>query len=121
MKPTDTRDASITFTAPKDWNEDKDGKCGDLPVRVELYGESRIVQLVSTWEFSSGEREHIARGGVIEVMLCTPNQPAMAMAVVDPVGYEPATERAITLNESAHGNDHVEVGDPFGYGESGGG
>jgi hypothetical protein len=107
MRPTITRDATHNFQAPENWDAEKDGECGDLLVRAELYGESKIIQLVSAWKPSASELALLNAGGVVEVMLCVPNQPVMAVAVVE--AAEPAAvivdnREPITINEGAHGH-----------------
>lgn len=116
MRPTVTRGATHNFTAPANWDETTDGKCGDLQVRAELVGERQIVELFSTWKPTEDDIAHINRGGVVEIGICSGTQPAMQVGVVDPV--EPAllkyvapqagevVERppTITINEEAHGH-----------------
>lgn len=117
MKPTNTRAATHLFAKPANWNSEKDGECGDLIVRAETYGKSEIVQLVSTWKPSEAELVMLQNGGVIEVSLCTPSQPAMAVAVVEPfiLDREPVSssltdtdqvtlDKVVTINEEAHGH-----------------
>jgi len=109
MRPTVTRGATHNYQKPDNWNAEKDGECGDLQVRAETYGESKIIQLVSTWKPNSAELKLLKQGGVVEVMLLTPIQPPMAVSVVEPI--EPALikyvvpQGGLTINEIAHGDD----------------
>lgn len=129
MKPTITRGATHLFSKPENWDDKTmDGGCGDLQVRAETFGEANVVQLISTWKPSASELKLLNKGGVVEIGLCTPNQPAMCASVVSPVheldglsveeclarGLDPLSlkdnpplsgvEKApITINEEAHG------------------
>src|ERR1700757_2469177 len=85
MRPTKTRGETNCFKAPKNWDPEKDGECGDLSVRVEYYGERKLIQHVSTWKPSAADLEFLNNGGVIECMLVAAGQPPMALAVVEPV------------------------------------
>lgn len=108
MTPTNTRGATHNFHAPKNWDEAKDGACGALEVRAETYGESGLMQLVSTWHPSADELARLNAGGVIECMLITTGQPPMTLAVVDalvPPAAKPEVPH-ITINEDAHGDDY---------------
>jgi len=108
MKPVETRGATHNYQPPANWDEKKDGACGDLKVRAEHYGERKIIQLVSTWRPTAVELAHLNRGGVIEMALLTNVQPPCYLSVVDPVGEVIVDDRhgtpAITINEEAHGD-----------------
>jgi hypothetical protein len=86
MRPTTTRNATHLFQAPANWNEETDGKCGDLQVRAETFGAREVVELFSTWGPTPDELAQLNRGGVIEIGICSATQPAMQVGVVDPVG-----------------------------------
>lgn len=58
MRPINFPGANINFTAPRNWNDEKDGVCGDLPVCVN----KEHGQFTSVWEPSAEERERIAKG-----------------------------------------------------------
>lgn len=88
MRPTVTREATHNFQAPKNWEPDSDGQCGDLQVRMETFGPRNVIELFSTWKPSDEERKLIAEGGVIEVGVCSNNQPVMQLCVVSPVPPE---------------------------------
>src|SRR5674476_379296 len=85
MRPTVTRNATHNFQAPENWNEETDGKCGDLQVRAETMGEREIVELFSTWKPTEHELRQLNAGGVIEIGICSIAQPAMQVDVVEPV------------------------------------
>ncbi len=124
MKPTVTRGATHNFQKPENWDEEKMGKCGDLQVRMDVFGGNEVnnIECFSTWKPSTEELAHLNQGGVIEVGLCVLNQPVMSVGVVDPV--EPALIKyvshegtddaeldaqearpiSLTINEDAHGH-----------------
>jgi len=104
MKPTITRDATHRFTAPENWKPEDDGECGDLLVRMEVVGPNKIVECFSTWKPTTSEIAMLNAGGVIEIGLCVANQPAMQVGVVEPVVAPRPQEKAITINEDAHGH-----------------
>lgn len=126
MRPTVTRGARHNYQKPENWDDEKDGPCGDLQVRKELYGSRGIVQCVSTWKPSADELRALLAGGVVELAICAIDQPPCAVYVVDPVEIaphpldgvsveecfaqgrnplEPAPTRPVTINEHAHGDD----------------
>ena len=112
MRPTFTREATHNFQKPANW-QPEDGECGDLQVRMETFGPREIIELFSTWKPTDEERKLIAEGGVIEIGICTNNQPPMQVGVVAPLepelepyaSHEGVADRsaAITINEDAHG------------------
>lgn len=105
MRPTQTRDKTITFTPPENWDQDRDGPCGALEVRVQTHGGNEIPELVSTWKPDADELAHLNAGGVIELFIITAGkQPPVGMAVVDPVHGPKAEVPHITINEDAHGH-----------------
>jgi len=85
MIPTKTLGMTHAFSAPENWDADKDGKCGTLEVRMQLVGESRFVELVSTWKPSAEELAVLNAGGVIEIALAQATQCVMRAYVVEPV------------------------------------
>lgn len=105
MKSTTTRGATHNYIAPENWDPATDGQCGDLQVRVELYGGRGIIDNVSTWKPSAEDIAHFNRGGVLELSVLALTQPPVGLCVVDPV-EEPAPRAEvphITINEDAHG------------------
>lgn len=84
MQPTKTRDKTITFKKPENWDDKRDGSCGDLEVRVGEHGENRLITLTSTWKPTAFELGMLAAGGMIEVMIISASQPPMSVAVVAP-------------------------------------
>src|ERR1035437_5028050 len=120
MKPTITRGATNNVQSPENWDEGAFGKCNDLQVRMDVFegNETKLIECFSTWEPSAEELAHLNRGGVIEVGLCVLNQPVMRLNVVAPVSIQSTDQVSLdkseppvtTINEEAHGNDHVPMG-----------
>lgn len=107
MRPTATRGATHNYQAPENWDAEKDGECGDLQVRVQLYGARGIIDNVSTWKPNAAELSRLNLGGVIELSILSPTQPAVSLSVVDPAqGYVIDLKGPLTINEQAHGDDH---------------
>lgn len=111
MKPTVTRGATNNFQKPANWNDELDGACGDLQVRMQVHGERWLREMVSTWKPDASELAHLNRGGVIELMITSTNHPPVGLCVVDPVEPElvryvaPQDDKPpITINEEAHGH-----------------
>lgn len=104
MRPTVTRGATHNFQKPENWDDEADGKCGDLQVRAEVYGERQVIELISTWKPSQHELFLLNAGGVIEVGLTTVSQPPMRLYVVDPV--EPALLPYVAPQADHVGDDH---------------
>lgn len=126
MRPTATRGATNNFQKPANWDDEKDGVCGDLQVRMQAHGERSLCEMVSTWKPDAADLAHLNRGGVIELCITSTGHPPVGMVIVDPVEsiatpdltlrdndgssfVEPGTgtvrdERTITINEEAHGH-----------------
>ena len=82
MIPIETRGATKSFTKPEGWDDEKDGWCGVLSVRVEDVGAlRRRSHHVSTWKPSPQEIARLVNGGSIE-LTCVGVQPPVAMEVI---------------------------------------
>ena len=79
MKPVDIKGATAGFTKPRTWNDDRDGPCGVLPVRVEQEGVYNYHY--SAWKPDAEELKLLNRGGVVE-LCCIGIQPPVSVAVV---------------------------------------
>jgi hypothetical protein len=126
MRPTATRGSTNNFQPPENWDQEKDGPCGDLQVRMQLHGERGLFEMVSTWKPDASELAHLNRGGVVELAITSTGHPAVGLSVVDPVGLQSTDQvsldsEPITINESAHGDDSHggPEEDQFGYGGRG--
>lgn len=80
MKPVETQGANQNFTPPLGWDEEKDGRCGVLSVRIEAHGE-RYQSFVSTWEPTAEELVALQAGARVELS-CIGVQPPVALNVV---------------------------------------
>lgn len=81
MTPVKVSGQNFTFTKPsRDWDDDKDGECGDLPVRREN-GRNGKAYLYSNWMPDEEELRTLNAGGSIE-LLCVGVQPPVALSVV---------------------------------------
>ena len=69
---------------PKDWDEEKDGYCGGLPIRIERRGDMAF--FVSHLEPSPDELEAIKAGAPIEIAISSPQHPVLQMGVGDVPG-----------------------------------
>ncbi len=49
--------------APKDWNPERDGDCGALPIRVTFHPDGTVNYCESAWEPTPRELEHLMAGG----------------------------------------------------------
>jgi hypothetical protein len=102
MRPTHTRGTNKTFVKPKGWNDELDGDCGDLEVRIQPFGK-RLIEFVSTWKPSAEEIAHIVRGGVIELFIVG-SQPPVGLLVVDPVSPPGTDARPVRHDYNQRGS-----------------
>jgi hypothetical protein len=79
MQPVKVRDQTIDFVKPHNWDDERDGQCGVLPVRVEQDG--RYNCHYSNWKPNIEELKLLAQGGVVE-LCCVGVQPPVSVAVV---------------------------------------
>jgi hypothetical protein len=84
MQNIDTVGATHKFGEPTNWNEEKDGHCHTLSVRVELHGSRGLIKLVSTWKPSKAELALLNIGGAVELSILAQGQPPVALNVVEP-------------------------------------
>lgn len=78
MIPIPTRDSTGPFHKPEDWDNEKDGECGSLSVRVEMVG--RHPYHISTWKPTQHELWALDAGGVV-VLTCVGLQPPVKVEV----------------------------------------
>jgi hypothetical protein len=79
MRPVTTKDATHTYHAPNGWDENLDGLCGSLSVRVEEVGRRR--HYISTWTPSPEEVMALRQGSAIEIRIVDV-QPPLAVSVL---------------------------------------
>lgn len=75
MKPKNFEGA-VPFNKPKNWDDERDGVCGALPVFVE--GPRHI----SWWTLSDEERKAIVNGADVW-LTCYGSQPPVALLILD--------------------------------------
>jgi hypothetical protein len=79
MRPTKVRDQNADFAKPLDWDDTRDGQCGNLPIRVEQEGVYK--SHYSAWKPDAEELKLLCRGGVVE-LCCVGIQPPVSVSVV---------------------------------------
>lgn len=89
MKPVPTRGETNPFTKPEGWDDNSDGPCGVLSVRVEQHGNRKYHY--STWQPTQEEIWALDAGGVV-VLTCVGLQPPVALSVEGP---DDATKKSI--------------------------
>lgn len=83
MLPVKVKGETNSFKKPADWDDKRDGQCGDLSVRREIHGEH--VYHYSAWKPSADELATLNAGGVVE-LCCVSIQPPVAVGVVENAG-----------------------------------
>lgn len=56
---------NVNYGAPIDWNEERDGPCGVLPVLRGIEPETGLLTCTSVWELTPEERLAVAAGANI--------------------------------------------------------
>ena len=79
MKWVAVRGKNADFGKPRDWDENRDGPCGTLPVRVEQEGIYNAHY--SAWKPDAAELARLNEGGVVE-LCCVGIQPPVSLSVV---------------------------------------
>lgn len=79
MKWADIEGKNADFGKPRSWDEQRDGPCGVLPVRVEQEGIYNYHY--SNWKPDAEELKLLNAGGVVE-LCCVGIQPPVSVAVV---------------------------------------
>lgn len=79
MKCVKVHDQNTNFGKPHNWDDERDGPCGVLPVRVESVGVYNYHY--SNWKPDAEELKLLRRGGVVE-LCCVGTQPPVSVAVV---------------------------------------
>jgi len=80
MKPVPTKGETNPFVKPEGWDDERDGRCGVLSVRVETHGVRNYH--ISTWKPDADELAKLASGACVE-LTCVGLQPPVAVAVGD--------------------------------------
>jgi hypothetical protein len=82
MRPVWVKDANKIYKPPRDWMEERDGKCGDLYVRRFQPDGAGPAYHYSAWKPSADELQALIDGGVVELLIIGV-QPAVALNVVE--------------------------------------
>lgn len=80
MKWTTIKGRTHNFSKPRDWDDERDGPCGTLPVRVEPV--SFYNYHYSAWRPDAEELALLNAGGVVE-LCCVGIQPPVSIHVVE--------------------------------------
>lgn len=68
--------------APKDWDAEKDGPCGSLPVFAEV--SNGTMRMTSAWKPSAEELDALLRGGVVALVIYGTLHPPIAVGTFAP-------------------------------------
>ncbi len=83
--------------APKDWNQDLDGRCGVLPVVDALDEQSGFNFIYSVWKPTADELEQLNNGGALRLGIMGTVHPVVNMAILTPETC--ATARLVELTD----------------------
>jgi hypothetical protein len=72
--------ATANFARPSNWDEQRDGPCGELWVRVDRYGAYK--QHNFAWKPDAEQLALLNAGGVIEVHIVNEYMPPVGVSVV---------------------------------------
>lgn len=103
MRPVKPAGDITPFAKPKDW-DDRNGPCGDLPVRRVVEGvaaKNPYLAMYSNWQPSSDELARLNAGHVVELCCCG-GQPAVSISVV-PCADEGAQRESPRNSEAIRG------------------
>lgn len=75
--------ATRNLGAPADWDPEKHGTCGILPIRDEPHGPG-VNRMVSAWLPTPEEIALMAQGAPIYLYIVGPSHPVVALSVGEP-------------------------------------
>jgi hypothetical protein len=75
MKPVSFPEQNKVYTAPLNWNAERDGPCGDLPVRQENGA------VTSCYEIDEEDISHIMCGAKLYFTIYTDVQPVVSWEI----------------------------------------
>jgi hypothetical protein len=87
MLPVEIKNGKHDFAKPRNWDDERDGPCRNLPVRVETRGIYN--EHLSNWKPDAEELKLLNNGGVVELCCCG-LQPPVSVGVVEPCLLETA-------------------------------
>lgn len=108
--------AMLDLGKPKDWNEERDGPCDSLPVRV-MQHPGGLVEMQSAWQPTPEELDTLNRGGPVILTVCSKAHPPVRLEVEEPAAdAQLATgDQKITVNK-APGINLVQIRKVWGDG-----
>jgi hypothetical protein len=65
---------------PRDWDEERDGPCGSLPIRDEVFG-GRVSIMFSEWKPSTEELALLNAGASVILGVCGTVHPPVSLGV----------------------------------------
>lgn len=74
--------ATRNLGAPVDWNAERDGICGGLPIRDEQRGDSNV--MVSSWQPTPEELARLNAGASVYLHVWGGGHPPVALSVGNP-------------------------------------
>lgn len=89
--------ATHDLAPPENWDQEADGPCGSLWVRVGLLGDRKLLTFTSAWKPSPAELAALSAGAAVEIDVVG-TQPPMRVDVVGE--YATMTRDTVTLNAS---------------------
>jgi hypothetical protein len=82
MLPVKIKDETVSLKKPPDWDDERDGSCGELSVRIEPFG-TRCKSFYSNWKPSPDELTILNNGGVVEIEVVGQGQPPLSVGAVE--------------------------------------
>lgn len=79
MQPARIEDASVALKPPADWDEERNGHCGQLPIRVEKI--DGLSFMFSAWDVQPGEALAILAGGKVRLGISGSVHPVVRLGV----------------------------------------
>lgn len=96
MDIVDIAGRTRVFGAPQDWNPERDGECGALPIRDERFAPGTN-KMVSEWKPSAIEIEHLKLGAPLQLGIIGTTHPVVSLGV-GAVPPRPAEESAARMS-----------------------
>jgi len=72
--------ANMSLMAPRDWDAERDGECGELAIRAEEQSGGALT-LASAWKPSLEELALLKRGSAVILTVWSRQHPAVALGV----------------------------------------
>jgi hypothetical protein len=81
MKAIEFEGQTTMLTPPKDWDNDGEHKCGNLPILSTTI--DGLPFLFSLWKPSADELKQLAAGGYVRLQIVSDSHPPVALSVLD--------------------------------------